>query len=170
MIAPPQTTTSPARTLRLPRPRREYSTPTARVPSNRIFVVNASVSTVRFGRLITGCRYARAAESQKLLNFGFQAYDTVQLYQSSRPVTALKVWKGADREVNAGFRPWGHPVNWRDPADGLNGGPRNFGGPPGSGGARFLMAGGSVRFVSAHTDPAVLRALATPSAGDEVPP
>lgn len=47
--------------------------------------------------------HARAAESQKLLNFGFQAYDTVQLYQSSRPVTALKVWKGAEREVNAGF-------------------------------------------------------------------
>jgi D-alanyl-D-alanine carboxypeptidase (penicillin-binding protein 5/6) len=47
--------------------------------------------------------HGRAAESQKLLNFGFQSYDTVQLYQSSRPVTALKVWKGAEREVNAGF-------------------------------------------------------------------
>ena len=46
---------------------------------------------------------ARAAESQKLLNFGFQAYDTVQLYQSGRPVSALKVWKGVAREVNAGF-------------------------------------------------------------------
>jgi D-alanyl-D-alanine carboxypeptidase (penicillin-binding protein 5/6) len=46
---------------------------------------------------------ARAAESQKLLNFGFQAYDTVQLYQSGKPVAALKVWKGAEREVGAGF-------------------------------------------------------------------
>ena len=46
---------------------------------------------------------ARAAESQKLLNHGFQAYDTVQLYQSGKPVSALKVWKGAEREVNAGF-------------------------------------------------------------------
>jgi D-alanyl-D-alanine carboxypeptidase (penicillin-binding protein 5/6) len=45
----------------------------------------------------------RAAESQKLLNFGFQAFDTVQLYQSGKPVSALKVWKGAEREVNAGF-------------------------------------------------------------------
>ncbi|MFO1282993.1 MAG: D-alanyl-D-alanine carboxypeptidase family protein [Burkholderiales bacterium] len=45
----------------------------------------------------------RAAESQKLLNFGFQAYDTVQLYQSGRPVSTLKVWKGAASEVNAGF-------------------------------------------------------------------
>jgi D-alanyl-D-alanine carboxypeptidase (penicillin-binding protein 5/6) len=46
---------------------------------------------------------SRAAESQKLLNFGFQAYDTVQLYQSGKPVSALKVWKGADDEVDAGF-------------------------------------------------------------------
>jgi len=47
--------------------------------------------------------HARAAESQKLLNFGFQAYDSVQLYQASKPVAALKVWKGANREVGAGF-------------------------------------------------------------------
>ncbi len=45
----------------------------------------------------------RAAESQKLLNFGFQAFDTVQLYQSGKPVSSLKVWKGAEREVAAGF-------------------------------------------------------------------
>lgn len=47
--------------------------------------------------------HARAAESQRLLNFGFQAYDTVELYQASKPVAALKVWKGANREVGAGF-------------------------------------------------------------------
>jgi D-alanyl-D-alanine carboxypeptidase (penicillin-binding protein 5/6) len=46
---------------------------------------------------------ARAAESQKLLNYGFQAYDTVQLYQSGKPVTTLRVWKGATPELNAGF-------------------------------------------------------------------
>jgi D-alanyl-D-alanine carboxypeptidase (penicillin-binding protein 5/6) len=46
---------------------------------------------------------ARAAESQKLLNYGFQAYDTVQLYQSGKPVTTLRVWKGAAPEVKAGF-------------------------------------------------------------------
>ena len=46
---------------------------------------------------------ARATESQKLLNYGFQAYDTVQLYQSGKPVSTLRVWKGAKREVSAGF-------------------------------------------------------------------
>jgi prepilin-type processing-associated H-X9-DG protein len=37
-----------------------------------------------------------------------------------------------------------------------------FGGPPARGGATFLMADGSVRFVGNGTDPAVLRALAGP--------
>ena len=42
---------------------------------------------------------ARAAEAQKLLNWGFQAFDTVQLYQSGKQVTTLRVWKGAAPEV-----------------------------------------------------------------------
>jgi D-alanyl-D-alanine carboxypeptidase (penicillin-binding protein 5/6) len=46
---------------------------------------------------------ARVSESQKLLNYGFQAYDTVQLYPSGQPVTSLRVWKGAANEVAAGF-------------------------------------------------------------------
>ena len=46
---------------------------------------------------------SRAAESQKLLNWGFQAFDTVALYQSGKPVTTLRVWKGAKHDVNAGF-------------------------------------------------------------------
>ena len=46
---------------------------------------------------------ARSTEAQKLLNFGFQAFDTVQLYQSGKQVTALRVWKGSLPEVPAGF-------------------------------------------------------------------
>jgi len=46
---------------------------------------------------------ARASEAQKLLNWGFQAFDTVQLYQSGKQVTTLRVWKGAVPEVPAGF-------------------------------------------------------------------
>jgi D-alanyl-D-alanine carboxypeptidase (penicillin-binding protein 5/6) len=45
----------------------------------------------------------RASESQRLLNYGFQAFDTVQLYQSGKPVSTLRVWKGADNDVPAGF-------------------------------------------------------------------
>lgn len=46
----------------------------------------------------------RASESQKLLNFGFQNYDAVRLYQNSQPVTKVRVWKGTDRQVALGFR------------------------------------------------------------------
>ncbi|MEO5763808.1 MAG: D-alanyl-D-alanine carboxypeptidase family protein [Casimicrobiaceae bacterium] len=46
---------------------------------------------------------ARAAEAQKLLNWGFQAFDTVALYQSGKAVSTLRVWKGAAPEVSAGF-------------------------------------------------------------------
>jgi serine-type D-Ala-D-Ala carboxypeptidase (penicillin-binding protein 5/6) len=46
---------------------------------------------------------ARSSESQKLLNWGFQSFDTVQLYQSGKAVSTLRVWKGADKEVAAGF-------------------------------------------------------------------
>jgi D-alanyl-D-alanine carboxypeptidase (penicillin-binding protein 5/6) len=46
---------------------------------------------------------ARANEAQKLLNYGFQAFDTVQVYQSGKPVANLRVWKGAEGEVAAGF-------------------------------------------------------------------
>jgi D-alanyl-D-alanine carboxypeptidase (penicillin-binding protein 5/6) len=45
----------------------------------------------------------RAAESQKLLNWGFQSFDTVQLYQSGKAVSTIRVWKGTDKEVSAGF-------------------------------------------------------------------
>ena len=46
---------------------------------------------------------ARAVEAQNLLNWGFQAFDTVQLYQSGKQVSSLRVWKGAAPEVSAGF-------------------------------------------------------------------
>ena len=44
----------------------------------------------------------RAQESQKLLNFGFQFYDSVRLYEKGQTVSALKVWKGSLSELNAG--------------------------------------------------------------------
>jgi len=46
---------------------------------------------------------ARANEAQKLLTWGFQAFDTVQLYQSGKTLATLKVWKGARPDVPAGF-------------------------------------------------------------------
>jgi D-alanyl-D-alanine carboxypeptidase (penicillin-binding protein 5/6) len=45
----------------------------------------------------------RAAESQKLLNFGFQAYDGVRLYPGKESVATLQVFKGSSNGVKAGF-------------------------------------------------------------------
>jgi D-alanyl-D-alanine carboxypeptidase (penicillin-binding protein 5/6) len=50
-----------------------------------------------------GSDSARAIESQKLLNYGFQFFDTVQLYQNGQPVSTLRVWKGDSDAVSAGF-------------------------------------------------------------------
>ena len=44
---------------------------------------------------------ARATESQKLLNFGFQLFDTTLLYKKGQPVKKLKVWKGAEELLTA---------------------------------------------------------------------
>ncbi|MHB9005008.1 MAG: DUF1559 family PulG-like putative transporter [Coriobacteriia bacterium] len=72
-------------------------------------------------------------------------------------------------EVNDGFKPWGHPVNCRDPAAGLYGSADTFGGLGQDRRTAFLMLDGSVRYLDKNTDPAVLRALATPAGGEKVP-
>ena len=46
---------------------------------------------------------SRAIESQKLLNYGFQNFDAVQLYKQSDPVGSYPVWKGQLPEIKAGF-------------------------------------------------------------------
>ena len=46
---------------------------------------------------------ARAQESLKLLNYGFQFYDAVPLYTKDQVVSTLKVWKGKESTVKAGF-------------------------------------------------------------------
>ncbi|MEK7436359.1 MAG: D-alanyl-D-alanine carboxypeptidase family protein [Pseudomonadota bacterium] len=46
---------------------------------------------------------ARAQESQKLLNYGFQYYDSVKLYEKAQAVSTLEVLKGAENRLKAGF-------------------------------------------------------------------
>jgi D-alanyl-D-alanine carboxypeptidase (penicillin-binding protein 5/6) len=45
----------------------------------------------------------RTAESQKLLNWGFQNFDTVKLYAKGQPIATPEVWKGAKNTVKIGF-------------------------------------------------------------------
>ena len=44
---------------------------------------------------------ARASESQKLLNYGFQFYDTTLVYKQGQAINQLKVWKGNEDQVTS---------------------------------------------------------------------
>jgi D-alanyl-D-alanine carboxypeptidase (penicillin-binding protein 5/6) len=67
-------------------------------------------STRRDGRRLisvvmgTGSETARAVESQKLLNWGLQFFDTVRVYQKGQEVAVLPVWKGKESAVKVGFQ------------------------------------------------------------------
>ena len=45
----------------------------------------------------------RTSESQKLLNFGFQAYETRRLYRKGEPIAAPEIYKGTKSAVALGF-------------------------------------------------------------------
>ena len=45
----------------------------------------------------------RTAESQKLLNWGFQNFDTVKLYAKGQAILTPEIWKGSQSTVKIGF-------------------------------------------------------------------
>jgi D-alanyl-D-alanine carboxypeptidase (penicillin-binding protein 5/6) len=45
----------------------------------------------------------RAAESQKLLNWGYLAFDSVKVYSANQAVSDFRVWKGAENNIKVGF-------------------------------------------------------------------
>lgn len=45
---------------------------------------------------------ARASESQKLLNWGFQAFDAMRLFDEAKPIVSPEVWKGKDKVAQLG--------------------------------------------------------------------
>ena len=51
----------------------------------------------------TNSDQTRTQESQKLLNWGFQNFDTVKLYSSEQAVETPQVWKGNTKTVKIGF-------------------------------------------------------------------
>ncbi len=50
---------------------------------------------------------ARAQESLKLLNWGFQNFDAVRLYEANQAIATPQLWKGTEKEIKLGFQ---HPV------------------------------------------------------------
>ncbi len=50
----------------------------------------------------TASREARANESQKLLNWGYLAFDPVKLFDAGKAIASPEVWKGRERHVALG--------------------------------------------------------------------
>ncbi|MDE1929146.1 MAG: D-alanyl-D-alanine carboxypeptidase, partial [Burkholderiales bacterium] len=50
----------------------------------------------------TASKEARADEAQKLLNWGWLAWDDVRLFDAGKPVATVPVWKGTQPEVKLG--------------------------------------------------------------------
>lgn len=94
-----------------------------------------------------------------------------RLLQKDKFVPLNQITDGTEYTLLAGEialarPPWAVPGNVRDPAAGLKRGLHTFGGPfPGV--TQFCFVGGSVRAISDDIDPNVLKALATPAAGDD---
>ncbi len=51
----------------------------------------------------TASEKARAAESQKLLKYGFRFFSSHRLYEANKPLTRLPVWKGESSELPVGL-------------------------------------------------------------------
>jgi D-alanyl-D-alanine carboxypeptidase (penicillin-binding protein 5/6) len=50
----------------------------------------------------TASREARANESQKLLNWGFTAWDAIRLFDADKPIATPAIWKGTSNQVKLG--------------------------------------------------------------------
>ncbi len=50
----------------------------------------------------TASKEARASESQKLLNWGYSAFDAVRLFEDGQAISTVPVWKGSAREAKLG--------------------------------------------------------------------
>lgn len=51
----------------------------------------------------TGSDTARTQESQRLLNYGFQMFDSQRLYKKGEPIATPEIFKGAQNTVKLGF-------------------------------------------------------------------
>lgn len=52
----------------------------------------------------TATEKLRSSESQRLLNYGFQEFETIKLYAREQPVSDKRIWKGTLKHLNLGFR------------------------------------------------------------------
>jgi len=68
-------------------------------------VASAEKDDTRLISVVMGTRdeQARAAESQKLLNYGFRYFETVNLYQAGASLKRVRVWSGLHETLEVGL-------------------------------------------------------------------
>lgn len=114
-----------------------------------------------------GLRGSRAEQEFGVIDYAMNSH----LAEINRGVPLSSITDGISHtilagEVKEGARPWGDPVNWRDPSLGLNRSPHGFGSHWKGGGVNVLFADGAVRTLSPKIDANVLHALSTPRGGE----
>jgi D-alanyl-D-alanine carboxypeptidase (penicillin-binding protein 5/6) len=69
-------------------------------------VASAKRDNMRLISVVLGTRSeeARAAESQKLLSYGFRFFETHKLYSANEPLTTARIWKGASEQIPLGLK------------------------------------------------------------------
>ena len=68
-------------------------------------VASAKRNNRRLISIVLGAKSdsVRTMESQRLLNHGFLSYDTVRVFRKKQKVTTIKLWKGQQKTLRAGF-------------------------------------------------------------------
>lgn len=81
--------------------RRDFTSP---VPPGAAAGSTAATGSRRLLSIVLGTanENARANESQKLLNWGFTAYEAVKLFDADQSVASSSVWKGVQNSVKLG--------------------------------------------------------------------
>ena len=68
-------------------------------------VASAKRNNRRLISIVLGAKSdsVRTMESQRLLDYGFLSYDTVRVFRKKQKVTTIKLWKGQQKTLRAGF-------------------------------------------------------------------
>ena len=68
-------------------------------------ISSAMKNDMRLISIVLGTKSEQAREntSRKLLNYGFRFFETFPLHASNEPLTTMRIWKGAEKQIQLGL-------------------------------------------------------------------